>query len=218
MVEQKIMEVLRRAQDILDESQLVDLKEIMQISFADCDLVKNTELMVIDDSWMDDLEDFIMAKMLEGRSKETTIRYQYELHRLLSYINKPVDMITDGDISRYMRTYKATRKVANITLKNVRTVYNSFFTWLRDRDRIRKNPMILVSDIKVEQIIKKPYTDEERELLSRSCTSLRDKALLEFLYSTAVRVSEFLSLDRKDLNFMTKDLLVYGKGDRKSVV
>ena len=218
MVEQKIMEVLRKAQDILDEKQLGELKEILQISFADCDLVKNTELMVIDDSWMDDLEDFIIAKMLEGRSRETTIRYQYELHRLLSYINKPVDMITDGDISRYMRTYKATRKVANVTLRNVRAVFNSFFTWLRDRDRIRKNPMVLVSDIKVEQILKKPYTDEERELLSRNCTNLRDKAMLEFLYSTAVRVSEFLSLDRKDLNFMTRDLLVYGKGGKERIV
>ena len=99
MVEQKIMEVLRKAQDILDEKQLGELKEILQISFADCDLVKNTELMVIDDSWMDDLEDFIIAKMLEGRSRETTIRYQYELHRLLSYINKPVDMIKIGRAS-----------------------------------------------------------------------------------------------------------------------
>ena len=117
-----------------------------------------------------------------------------------------------------MRTYKATRKVANVTLRNVRAVFNSFFTWLRDRDRIRKNPMVLVSDIKVEQILKKPYTDEERELLSRNCTNLRDKAMLEFLYSTAVRVSEFLSLDRKDLNFMTRDLLVYGKGGKERIV
>ena len=42
--------------------------------------------------------------------------------------------------------------------------------------------------------------------------------MLEFLYSTAVRVSEFLSLDRKDLNFMTRDLLVYGKGGKERIV
>lgn len=62
-----------------------------------------------------------------------------------------------------MRAYKMIRKVANQTLKNVRAVYSSFFVWLRDRDRIRRNPMVLVESIKVEKKIRKPYTDEERE-------------------------------------------------------
>ena len=114
-------------------------------------------------------------------------RYRYELQRLLSYVNKAVRDITEGDISGYMRAYKAIRQVSNQTLKNVRAVYSSFFAWLRDRDRIRRNPMALVEAIKVEQKIRKPYTDEEREMLLRNCSTLRDKAMMEFFYSTAVR-------------------------------
>ena len=49
----------------------------------------------------------------------------------------------------------------------------------------------------------------------RSCTTLRDKAMLEFLYSTAVRVSELARLDRKDIRFGTKDIIVYGKGSKE---
>lgn len=117
-----------------------------------------------------------------------------------------------------MRAYKRIRQISNQTLKNVRAVYSSFFAWLRDRDRVRKNPMILVEDIKVEQVLKKPYTDEEREKMLRKCNNLRDKAMLEFLYSTAVRVSELAKLNRSDIRFTSKDLVVFGKGGKERTV
>lgn len=214
-MEQKIMEVLRRMQTILKDSQLAELKNVLNMVFAGCQLVEETGLRTIDQSWVGDLEDFLMSKALEGKSPETVKRYRYELNRLLSYVNKGTADIVPGDISGYMRMYKRIRQVSNQTLKNVRTVYSSFFAWLRDHDRIRKNPMLLVEDVKVESIIKKPYSDEEREKMLRACTNLRDKAMLEFLYSTAVRVSELTRLDRKDVRFGTKDLIVYGKGAKE---
>ena len=214
-MEGKIMEVLRRMQTVIGETQLNELKNVLNMVFAGCELAENTELRVVDRSWAGDLEDFLMSKALEGKSKETIDRYRYELNRLLSYVNKGVADILPGDISGYMRMYKKIRQVSNQTLKNVRTVYSSFFAWLRDRDRIRKNPMILVEDIKVDQIIKKPFTDEEREKMFRACNSLRDKAMLEFLYSTAVRVSEFTRINRDDIRFGNKTLIVYGKGGKE---
>ena len=214
-MERKIMEVLRRMQTVIDEVKLNELKNVLNMVFAGCELAENTELRVVDRSWAGDLEDFLMSKALEGKSKETIDRYRYELNRLLSYVNKGVADILPGDISGYMRMYKKIRQVSNQTLKNVRTVYSSFFAWLRDRDRIRKNPMILVEDIKVDQIIKKPFTDEEREKMFRACNSLRDKAMLEFLYSTAVRVSEFTRINRDDIRFGNKTLIVYGKGGKE---
>ena len=214
-MEQKIMEVLRRMQTVISENQLAELKNVLSMVFAGCELQENTDLRVVDRSWMEDLEDFLMIKALEGKSPETIKRYSYELNRILSYINKCVTDILPGDISGYMRMYKRVRQVGNQTLKNVRTVYSSFFAWLRDRDRIRKNPMILVEDVKVESVIRKPYSDEERERMFRACTNLRDKAMLEFLYSSAVRVSELARLDRKDIRFGTKDLIVYGKGGKE---
>lgn len=214
-MEQKIMEVLRRMQEVLREEQLRELKSVLHIVFAGCELVEETALRIIDRSWEDDLEDFLMSKALEGKSSETVRRYRYELSRLLSYINKGVADILPGDISGYMRMYKRIRQVSNQTLKNVRMVYSSFFGWLRDRDRVRKNPMALVEDVKVEQVLRKPYTDEERERMLRQCRTLRDKAMLEFLYSTAVRVSELARLDRKDIRFTSKDLVVLGKGSKE---
>lgn len=217
-MEQKIMDVLRKMQTHLQEEQLRELKNVLHMVFTNCELVEKTELRVTDRSWIDDLEDFLMSKALEGIAVSTVERYRYELNRLLSYINKAVTDIADSDISEYMRAYKRICKVANSTLKNVRAVFSSFFAWLRDRDIIRRNPMVLVESIKVEKKIKKPFTDAERERLARSCIHLRDVAMIEFLYSTAVRVSELSSINIADVRFGERDLIVYGKGAKERTV
>lgn len=218
-MEQKIMEILRRMQELLGEKHLLELQNVLRMVFVGCEVVQEKqELMVSNNSWTVDLEDFLMSKALEGKSPNTVERYRYELQRLLSYVNKAVADITDRDISNYMRAYKAIRQISNQTLKNVRAVYSGFFAWLRDRDRIRRNPMVLVEDIKVEKKLKKPFTDEERELLLRNCETLRDKAMMEFLYSTAVRVSELAALNKGDIRWTTKDLIVFGKGSKERTV
>lgn len=217
-MEQKIMEVLRKMQTILEEESLRELKNVLYMVFSGCEIVLQTELQVVDDSWRIDLEDYLMSRALEGKTVETVKRYRYELTRLLSYVNKPVANITDGDISGYLRAYKSIRKVKNSTLKGVRAAYSSFFGWLRDRDRVRRNPMVLVEQIKVEKRIKRPFTDTDREMLLRNCKTLRDKAMMEFLYSTAVRVSELKNLNIEDIRWGTKDLIVYGKGGKERTV
>ena len=214
-MEQKIMEVLRCMQNVLSEEELLELKQTLSMIFSGCVIREETSLIEMDDGWRIDLEDFLMAKTLEGRSAETMKRYRYELNRLLSYTNKRVSDITSSDILKYMQMYKSIRKISNQTLKNVRAIYSSFFVWLRDRDRIGKNPMALVDKIKVEKRIKKPYTDEERELIFQACKNLRDRALVEFLYSTAVRVSELVRINRDDIQFWNKNLIVYGKGAKE---
>ena len=219
MKERMINQVLYGMQEILGDGQLSELKTVLQNVMCGYRVEpENQEVMVLDDSWRDDLEAYLMAKALEGKSAATLKRYRYELNRLLSYVNKAVEKIRPGDISGYMRAYKRARGISNQTLKNIRAVFSSFFGWLRDRDRVRKNPMVQVEQIKVEKKIRKPYSDTEREKMLRNCSTLRDKALLEFLYSTAVRVSELSALNISDVRFGTRDMVVFGKGAKERVV
>lgn len=218
MKEQVINRVIYCMQDVLPEEHLTELRSVLQNVLCTYRVEsERQEIRVIDDSWQVDLDEYLMSKALEGKSIATINRYRYELSRLLSYINKSVAEITDADISNYMRAYKRIRGICNQTLKNIRAVYSSFFVWLRDRDRIRKNPMVLVEQIKVEKKIKKPYSDTERELMLRQCKSIRDKAILECFYSTAVRVSELSALDQNDIRFSSKDLTVFGKGAKERI-
>lgn len=156
-MERKIREVLMKMQTMLSDHELSELKDVMNMVFSGCTLTESTKLQVINGNWNDDLGHFLMSKTLEGKSIETVKYYKYELNRLLSYINKDVSNILPNDISMYLCMYKRIRKVSNQTLKNVRTVYSSFFSWLCNQNRICTNPMSLVEDIKVEKTIKKPF-------------------------------------------------------------
>lgn len=51
--------------------------------------------------------------------------------------------------------------------------------------------------------------------MREGCHSLRDRALLEFLYSTGVRVSELVSLNVSDIEMGKQELIVYGKGSKE---
>lgn len=215
MLESKMMEVLRGMTPHLDREGLEILRNVLTGVFAGCELVEGTALRVVDHSWRADMEDFLVSKALGGKSPETVKRYRYELVRMLSYVDKGVKEIRAGDISGYMRAYKRARGISNATLKGVRSVLSSFFGWLRDHDRIGKNPMLMVEDVKVPQVVRRPYSDEDRERMLRACESVRDKALLEFLYSTAVRVSELTRLNREDIRVSSKDLIVLGKGSKE---
>lgn len=219
MKEQVINRILYCMQDTLCREQLKELKDVLRNVLCVYHVEpEKQEIQAADESWRDALEDYLASKALGGKSFETLKRYRYELTRLLSYVNKKVEDITSADISAYMRVYKRIRGVSNQTLKNVRAVYSSFFTWLRDRDWITRNPILMVEEIKVEKKIKKPFTDEERERMFRKCKTLRDKAMVEFLYSTAVRVSELTLLSISDVQFTSQDLLVIGKGSKERKV
>lgn len=221
ILENKIYDVIRRMTPKLNTTQLQDLKDTLFIVFENCDIVDNsehTELSVVNESWKYDLQDFLTSKTLEGKTDETLERYRYELVRLLQYLNKATNDILPSDISKYMQAYKRIRKVSNSTLQGMRSCYSSFFRWCHDNDRIDKNPMMQVEKIKVPKIIREPYSDEEREKLFRSAKNIRDKAIIEVLYSTAVRVSELVKLDIKDINWNTRGVIVYGKGDKERTV
>ena len=69
--------------------------------------------------------------------------------------------------------------------------------------------------LKLEKVIKKPFSAEELEALRVNCNSLRDRALVEFLYSTGVRVSELASLNVGDIEMGRQELIVYGKGSKE---
>lgn len=164
------------------------------------------------------LKDFLLAKKLEGCSNKTIRLYYDCLFNFTVKLNKPIGEITTQDIRSYLNIYNENHDVSNTTLDNMRRIFSSYFEWLHQEDYIDKNPVKKIKRIKVDKVVKKPFTDEEVEHLRDACNNIRDLALIDLLNSSGVRVSELCGLNRDDIDLTKREGVVFGKGAKERVI
>ncbi len=200
----------------LDAEQLRELKTVLYLNLSKYDISdKSRALIPYDDSNMRYWDKYRLDRQLSGMSLATLDNYQLTVTMFLSTVNKPIKDYTSDDIFNYLELYRKIRAVSLSRIKNMQSALSSFFSWLYKKDYIPANPVAQLDGIKLPKKLKKGFSDEERELLKLACKTTRDTALIEFLYSTGVRVSEAARLNRSDVNFLTRDLVVYGKGAKE---
>lgn len=219
MKDEIVMAILREMTPLLEQDQLDALKETVRAVLSGYEVQKReTSLMRTDQNGMNYLLVFLESFRQNGKSEGTIEQYRLHLSRMLSYIGKNVQEIEDDDLIDYIHKYKQIRKVSNRYLNSIRLVFNSFFRWLQRRKIILRNPVDGLDPIKYRQVVKKPLSPEELERVRCACEKERDLAIVEFLYSSAVRVSELVRLNREDICWESDDVMVLGKGNKEREV
>lgn len=215
MNEKAINELLNRLMGTIPDEYLHTLKDQVTIWLNSYDITKKeTSLQNRADDLCRELQDFVIAKKVEGMSDGTIKLYYRSISHFLFYANKPVEDVTTGDILAFLHSYQATRKVKDITLDNTRIHISAFYNWLVNSDYIDKNPCKKIKPIKHEKNTRHPLTAVQMEKLRNSCTNLRDKAIIEFLYATACRVGELVIIKKSDIDFDRKEVHLFGKGKK----
>lgn len=217
MKEQFICEILHHLPSF-SSAQLSDIKEAVRITLCKYELTpKETALQTVNTDSFPYLKMYLESCEQAGRAKGTVSLYRFHLSRLLSYINKGITDINDDDIYTYLYNYKHRRTVSNAYLNQLRLIFNGFFKWLVKKRVLTSNPVDPLDTIKYQKKVKKPLSAEEVEKLRSSCQTERDLAIVECLYSTAVRASELLGLNRSDISFSHNDIIVLGKGNKERI-
>jgi site-specific recombinase XerD len=166
----------------------------------------------------DYLETFLSSKQLEGLSQKSLKYYRLVLGWMRDDIKKSVLEITTDDLRTWLTTYQKKKVPSKVTLNNMRRVFSSFFGWLENEDYISKSPVRRIHNIKTDKVIKKTLSENEIDALKESRANTRDKAIISFLFSTGVRVSELVRLDKSDINFTERECVVFGKGSKERIV
>lgn len=163
------------------------------------------------------LKTFLNAKKLEGRSDKTIERYEYIIRKMYDAVNAPVSKISVFHLRNYLSDEKA-RGISDSTLDGTRQVFSAYFGWLQKECLITSDPTINLNPIKSIKKVRKPYSAIDIEKLKECCVKTRDKAIIALLLSTGCRISEICALNKKDVDYINKEIVVLGKGNKERTV
>lgn len=184
-----------------------------------------------------DIKSFVTyLRDVKKTSKNTEISYQRDLMQMAAYMAEKgitdVAKVTKTSLNSYI-LYLEKEGKATTTISRVLASTKAFFHYEFSKGRIKKDPAELIKAPKIEKKAPVILTVEEvNSLLSqpsgKNAKEIRDKAMLELLYATGMRVSELISLKVSDVNlsvgFITcrdgekERMIPFGKVAKNSLV
>ena len=155
---------------------------------------------------------YIVCKKIQGLSDRTLEVYKRMLEIFFRAMQKPVEKITANDIRVYLFNYQQSRGCSNRSLDKYRGQLSSFFSWASDEGYLDRNPMKTIPPIKYEKKPRQNLSQLELEYLRTACETPRERAIIEFLFSTGCRVSELARVKQSDIDWNAKTVHLFGKG------
>ena len=154
-------------------------------------------------------------------SAHTRVNYRVDLNDFFEFMGR--DKTPPGRADRLkMRSYlahAAEKGYAKRTLARKLATLRSFYRYFVREGRMAKNPMASIRSPKLDKKLPSFLSEAEiGRLLSfeaKDVSGLRDRALLETLYSTGCRVSELVALDERDVDVIGGVIRVLGKGRKE---
>jgi site-specific recombinase XerD len=169
----------------------------------------------IENDFNDKMETYLSARAIEGLSQRTLSGYKMELSMFAKYVNKAVVQITTSDIRKYLAHNK---NWMITTVDGKLSVIKTFFGWMVKEEMLLRDPSAKINSPKKPKRLPKSLSIEELEIVRESCETLRERALMEVMYSTGCRLSEIMNMKIRDINSQDMSMHVIGKGDKERIV
>lgn len=165
-------------------------------------------------------------KLEKNYSKLTIDGYYRDLSIFLEYLNEnnisSYNAVDYKDIRLYIN-YLYDLKYTNKTISRHISSLRSFFKYLKKENIIDNNPMLLVSNPKLDKKLPKYLNFNDTEKLlnafdNKNYVSIRNSLILEILYSTGIRVGEITNIKVSDISISNETIKVTGKGNKERIV
>ncbi len=178
-------------------------------------------------------EEFLKHLIVEkGFSKNTEEAYRNDLSQLIKFIEEEASKNSEMPswqhfdrqaMLRYMLQLKD-KGYASTTLARKIAATKSFFKFMTDEHKVQQNPTENIASLKVGRALPKPISvTQARRLLEEAAKETtpearRDKAMLELLYASGMRVSELVNLNVSDIDLSGGYVRCLGKGSKERMI
>ena len=173
------------------------------------------------------LDQFVHYLIVEkGLSKNTIDAYSHGLTRFLSHLREQGVQEIQGASKFHIRGFLLTLRRKNLNTKSIvrdLVAIRTFFRFLIQEGILESNPAEELESPKVARTLPEILTLKEIERILEQPTlqtplGIRDRAMLETLYATGMRVSELTQLPTHQVNLEGGYVLVYGKGSKERII
>lgn len=168
------------------------------------------------------VEKFIVNLETKNFSPHTITAYNRDIRRFLTFANgknKKDIKYFDKNLIRAYLSYLQTLSLSKKSILRTIAVLRSFTGFLLKRNIIKTDPFELLPMPKADKTLPRFLAENELEkLISLDKLSLRDRAIIELLYSSGFRRSEIVSLNVGDIDFYSGVARVMGKGLKERLV
>ena len=157
-------------------------------------------------------------------SANTIASYERDVRQFASYlegVNTRIVDVASKDIEKYLALLKTSGK-SPASIARCLASLKSFYSYLVGEDEIEGNPASRVTVERTQRSLPEILTNREVDLLlsqpsSNDMKGCRDKAMLELLYATGIRVSELISLNVRDVSIPGEYLRCESKGKTRII-
>lgn len=159
----------------------------------------------------------------KGYSNNTLAAYRNDLSQFLEYLKTRVsawDQVDRDTVLDYIMHMKSEQEYASSTVARKVAAIKSFFHYLVEQAKLEDDPTATLDSPKVRKRLPKSIDQRDLERLlaepsrERTPKALRDRALLEILYATGLRVTELVSLNVDDVDLASGTLRLLRTKDK----
>lgn len=218
MKEELIIKILAKSSKHLSQAQLKQLRYILDEELYSYNITSNcTDLVPVNDLNENIALYLADKKYIQELSMNTIESYFRILNKFAKTIYKNIDQIDVMDMRKYVALISQSGLKKTSVSTHIWTL-KTFFQWLVENEKIKKNPMKTIKPPKCEKRLRKPLSSTELETIRYKCKNIRELALIDTFFSLGGRLSEISNLNISDIDWNTGRVLVIGKGDKERPV
>ena len=169
---------------------------------------------------------FIESLHRKASSSHTQSNYEIDLRQFAQFLTlrktsvEAVDHVVIRDFLNYLYTE---RKLSKSSVSRKLACLKTFFKFLLREGVLKSNPAELISSPRLPRTLPSFLGEDEAASIvelpqGNGFASVRDRAILELLYASGIRVSELISLNHDQLDMNQQTVRVLGKGKKERIV
>ena len=166
-------------------------------------------------------EDYMnYIKIERGLSNNTYDGYKRDLEDFFNFLNKEYKNITKDDVIKYIE-YLAKKDNPKTVNRHIVSIKN-YFKYMEKIGNIKINPCEDITGLKTPKtmphVLSEDDIDKLLDIKLEDAFDYRNKAMLELMYSSGLRISELLNLEVNDIDFEMNIVRCFGKGSKERIV